>query len=277
VTEQDSFEILELARAAARAGAAEAISRLGTARLLRSKSSPTDPVSEADEASEVAIRQAILAARPDDAIVGEEAGESSGSSELVWTVDPIDGTVNYLYGYPQWCVSVGVADAEGPLAGVVLDPLRDEEFSAVRGSAAMLNGEPFERLIPEASGSDPLSGVLLATGFHYEASVRQLQGEVFKGLIPRVRDIRRGGSAALDLCWTAIGRVDAYAEHGVRAWDVAAAALICSCAGLDLLVLPAAGGWPTGFVAAGQQVAAELAAAWGHAEDFGRWPQVAVY
>jgi myo-inositol-1(or 4)-monophosphatase len=192
---------------------------------------------------------------------------------LRWVIDPLDGTVNYLYGHPQWCVSVAVEDSEGPLAGVVLDVLRDEEFSAVRSGAPMLNGNEFDRPDRQPVGDDPLAGVLLATGFHYEASVRERQAGVFSGLIPRVRDIRRGGSAALDLCWAAIGRVDAYAEHGVREWDVAAGGLICLAAGLEVEMLPTPG-WPVGMAAGEAAVVAELAEAFSCGGPGRSWPQM---
>lgn len=239
--------------------------------VLRSKSSPTDPVTEADEAAERAIRLVLEGERPDDAIIGEEGGEASGTSGLRWVVDPLDGTVNYLYGHPQWCVSVAVEDSAGPLAGVVLDVHRNEEFSAVRGAPPMLNGEPFGRAtVHEVSGGDPLRGLLLATGFHYEAEVRSEQASVFAAMIPRVRDIRRGGSAALDLCWAAIGRVDAYTELGVREWDVAAGGLVCLCAGLDVLLLPATETRPVGIAVAAREIAPALAAEWG--VDAQPWP-----
>ena len=266
-------ELLAVAKLAAASGAAEVLRRVGNHGEVRTKSSLTDPVTEADEAAERAIRAVITEARPGDAIVGEEGGDVEGDSGLRWLVDPLDGTVNFLYGMPQWSVSVAVADAVGPLVGVVLHPASGEEFSAVRGEQPHLNGSPFARqglhsLSPDAA--DPLEGVMLATGFNYEREVRVLQGKVFESLVPRVRDIRRSGSAALDLCWTAIGRVDAYAEHGVRAWDVSAGALVCTCAGLDVLTLASGRGWPTGIVAAERQVAAALARAFG--AESADWP-----
>ena len=136
-----------------------------------------------------------------------------------------------------------------------------------------LNGEQFERPSRISAGNDPLEGILLATGFHYEARVRELQAEVFSGLIPRVRDIRRGGSAALDLCWAAMGRVDAYAEHGVREWDVAAGGLICSAAGLEVDLLPTPG-WPVGMAAGEAGVVAALGEAFGCSGPGRSWPQL---
>lgn len=145
VTSDDPGVLLGFAREAARIAAAELAQRVGRVAVLRAKSSPTDPVTEADEAAESAVRRFLASRRPDDAVLGEEGGEDAGVSGLRWVIDPLDGTVNYLYGHPQWCVSVAVEDSEGPLAGVVLDVLRDEEFSAVRFGAPMLNGNEFER------------------------------------------------------------------------------------------------------------------------------------
>lgn len=275
VTDPDA--LIAIARRAAAAGAKAIISREGSAGSVRFKSSETDPVSESDEAAEIAIRAVIEAERPLDAIVGEEGEAVSGSSGLRWVIDPLDGTVNYLYGIPQWCVSVAVEDGNGPLVGVVLDPSRNEEFSAVRGQPAMLNGTPIAVRGAHQPAGDPLDGVLLATGFNYEAPVRALQGEVFVDLIERVRDIRRGGSAALDLCWAAIGRVDAYLEHGVRVWDVSAAGLVCRSAGLETKTLPSRDGWPAGLVAAPAGLCAPLAAAFGYEVEPPEWPSTPIY
>ena len=212
---EDIAGLLEVARSAAAAGAEAVVSRVGNHGEVRTKSSLTDPVTEADEAGEAAIRSVLSDLRPDDAITGEEGEDQPGSTGLRWLIDPLDGTVNFLYGYPQWCVSVAVADDQGPLAGVVIDPQRSEEFTATRGGPVLLNGAEVTagRVHQPGDSEDPLTGVMLATGFNYEPDVRRLQGPVFDSLIPRVRDIRRGGSAALDLCWVAVGRLDAYFEH----------------------------------------------------------------
>jgi myo-inositol-1(or 4)-monophosphatase len=160
-------------------------------------------------------------------------------------VDPLDGTVNFLFGIPQWGVSVAVEDADGTLAGVVYDPMRDEVWSAERGGPARLDGVPVR-----GSEREDLATAMVATGFGYDAEVRRVQAEVVAGLLPHVRDIRRFGSAALDLAWTAAGRYDAYFERGVHHWDVAAGALVCECAGLEVRDLaplpPSAGGWVVG-------------------------------
>jgi myo-inositol-1(or 4)-monophosphatase len=220
-----------------------------------SKSSPTDVVSEADYAAERAIRELLAARRPGDAILGEEGGETQAGEGLRWIVDPLDGTVNFLFGIPQWCVSVAVHDDEGGVAGAVFDPLRDEIFCGERGGAATLNGTPIG-----ASQSSSLESSLVATGFGYESSVRRLQAAVVARVLPQVRDVRRMGSAALDLAWTACGRYDAFYERGVQTWDIAAGSVLCECAGLVVRTLPAAGGAPQGLVVAPPGLIDELEA-----------------
>jgi len=196
-------------------------------RGVTSKSSPTDLVSDADLAAEKLIRERLADARPEDGVLGEEGGAAEGSSGRTWVVDPLDGTVNFLFGNPQWCVSVAVEDEEGTLAGVVYDPMRDECWAAAADGPATLDGEPIQ-----ASARDDLATALVATGFGYEAAVRERQAAVVARLLPQVRDIRRGGSAALDMAWAAAGRVDAYYERGAQRWDEAAGLLICERAGL---------------------------------------------
>jgi myo-inositol-1(or 4)-monophosphatase len=210
-----------------------------------SKSSPTDVVSEADYAAERAIRDLLAARRPGDAILGEEGGETQAGEGLRWIVDPLDGTVNFLFGIPQWCVSVAVHDDDGGLAGAVYDPLRDEIFCGERDGAATLNGTPIR-----GSESVDLASSLVATGFGYESSVRSLQAAVVARVLPQVRDVRRMGSAALDLAWMACGRYDAFYERGVQAWDIAAGTVLCERAGLVVRTLPAAGDAPQGLVVA---------------------------
>jgi myo-inositol-1(or 4)-monophosphatase len=194
---------------------------------VSSKSTPTDLVSEADHSAERLIRERLAAARPADGVLGEEGGDVAGSSGVRWVVDPLDGTVNFLFGIPQWAVSVACEDADGPLAGVVYDPMRDELWSAERQGPAVLDGVPVQ-----PSTREDLSTALVATGFGYDSEVRRAQAEVAARLLPHVRDLRRLGSAALDLVWTAGGRYDAYYEHGLKTWDVAAGALVCERAGL---------------------------------------------
>ncbi len=220
-------ELLEVAQRAARAAGAELISRWGGPLKVQTKSTDTDPVSEADLAAERAIRRVLAAERPDDAILGEEGGETGAGSELRWVVDPLDGTVNYLYGLPTFVVSVACEDEHGGLAAVVYDPVRDLSFCATR------SGEPLcgdETLV--CSDVSELGQALVATGFAYDPGVRAVQGQTVARLLPLVRDIRRAGAAALDLAWCASGRVDAYYERGVKPWDVAAGTLLCQRAGL---------------------------------------------
>ena len=256
-------ELLDVACAAARAAAAELLERYErTAQGVDTKTSATDPVSDADRAAEQAIRALLAQRRPGDAILGEEGGETAAadgqSTGVRWVVDPLDGTVNYLYRYPQWSVSVAAEDAGGTLAGVVLDPLRGEELAATRSGPLLRDGAPVGA--PAAPRAATLDVALVATGLAYDAGVRARQAAVLREVIPHVRDVRRGGSAALDLAWTALGRVDAYWERGVKAWDVAAGALLCARAGLELHLLPAADGMPDGLLAAPPALAGELLA-----------------
>ncbi len=216
----------------------ERVSR-GAELSIASKSTPTDLVSEADLVSEHAIRELLAARRPSDGFVGEEGDHAEGSSGLRWVVDPLDGTVNFLFGIPQWCVSVAVADRDGTIAGAVFDPNRDELFTATRDGRAMLAGPHGEaELSGGARDDEQLSTAMLATGFAYDAGVRAAQARVLTRVLPCVRDVRRLGSAALDLTWTAAGRYDGYFERTVKQWDIAAGALICERAGLRVLELP---------------------------------------
>lgn len=190
---------------------------------VETKTSATDPVSEADRASEQLVIDRLTAARPDDGILGEEAaGDRPGTSGLRWVVDPLDGTVNYLYGIPQWCVSVAVEDDEGAVVGVVHDPNRGETFQARRGAGARLAGGP-ELAVSDV---DDLGRTLVATGFAYDAEMRADQARDAAQLVREVRDLRRFGAAALDLAWVAAGRVDAYLEFGLQPWDWSAGRLL---------------------------------------------------
>ena len=254
-TTTDEAELLDVARAAARASAEVLLRYYGKARDVRTKTTETDLVSEADETAERAIRELLRARRPGDAVLGEEGGETAATATtgVRWIVDPLDGTVNYLFGFPMWSVSVACEDADGALAGVVYDPLRDEEFAATRSGPALRDGEPIA-----CSGKAQLSQALVATGFSYDAALRARQAEVVARALPRVRDIRRGGSAALDLAYAAAGRVDAYWERDVQPWDYAAGRLIATRAGLAIRELPAADGLPFGLVAAPPALVDEL-------------------
>jgi myo-inositol-1(or 4)-monophosphatase len=248
-------ELLELAVGVARDAGALLLERFdgGSERALESKSTPTDLVSEADLASERLIRGRLADARPEDGFLGEEGGGEDGSSGLTWVVDPLDGTVNFLFAIPQWCVSVAVRDARGVLAGAIFDPCRDELFTATREGVALLNGAPIV-----ASECAELARAMLATGFAYDSRVRAAQAEVLARLLPRVRDIRRFGSAALDLAWTAAGRYDAYFERSVKPWDIAAGTLVCERAGLTVLELPERDGLPFGVLATVSTLSGEL-------------------
>jgi myo-inositol-1(or 4)-monophosphatase len=223
----DAGELLDVAEQAARTAGDLLHARFEAGRESRvsAKTTPTDPVSEADLASQRAIRTLLARKRPQDGFLAEEAGTSG----LRWVVDPLDGTVNFLYGLPQWSVSVAVCDEQGALAGVVHAPMTGETFSAVRGELPRRNGARL-RWLGEAAPA--LDQALVATGFAYHSRVRCEQAELLTRLLPLVRDIRRFGSAALDLAWTAMGRYDAYFERGVKVWDTAAGALVCECVGL---------------------------------------------
>jgi myo-inositol-1(or 4)-monophosphatase len=243
-------ELLDIAEEAARTAGALLLERFGRERVLATKSSPTDVVSEADLAAERAIRAVLARRAPDDAVMGEEGEDVCGTSGRRWIVDPLDGTVNYLYGLPQWCVSIA---CEGR-AGVIFDPLRDELFAATADGPATLDGRELRR---DDAPAD-LAGALVATGFGYDRDRRALQAEVVTRVLPRARDIRRGGAAALDLAWCAAGRLDAYYERGVNPWDVAAGELICARAGLHAERLEPVGALPWGVLVAPPAIAGEL-------------------
>jgi myo-inositol-1(or 4)-monophosphatase len=209
-------------------------------------------VSDADRAAEAAIEELIRRERPDDELVSEEGAAAAGTSGRRWVVDPLDGTTNFLYGFPQWAVSVAAEDGDGGLAGVVFDPVRDELFGAARGGGAELNGTP----IRVRSGT-PLARSLVATGFAYDAALRAAQAPVLERVLPAVRDLRRGGAAALDLAWLAAGRLDAYYERGLQPWDWAAGRLIVVEAGGAVAELD---GEPAGLAAAAPELLEELVA-----------------
>ena len=200
-------------------------------------------VSDADRAAEAAVVELLRAERPDDGLLGEEGASTEGSSGRRWVVDPLDGTTNFLYGFPQWAVSVAVEDGDGALAGVVLDPVRDELFAAERGAGARLGAEPLR----VRDGAE-LSRSLIATGFGYDAGWRAQQAAAAAVVLPRVRDVRRAGAAALDLAWLAAGRLDGYWERGLKPWDWAAGRLLVTEAGGAVAELE---GERHGLVAAG--------------------------
>jgi myo-inositol-1(or 4)-monophosphatase len=214
------------------------------------KSSPVDVVTEADRACEELILERLLGARPDDGFVGEEGDDVAGTSGIRWIVDPIDGTVNYLYGLPNFAVSIAAARGDDVVAGVVLSPGPALEYVGTLGGGATCNGVPLQvRPTPSLEQS------LVATGFGYETAVRERQALSVARMLPQVRDIRRMGSCALDLCAVASGQVDAYVEEGPHVWDYAAGGLIAreagatveiwtSAVGNDLVVCAPTPGWP---------------------------------
>lgn len=221
--------LVELAARLAREAGAVLLDYAGRGKLdVETKSSDTDPVSEADLASERLITEGLLEVRPDDGILGEEEAEPArrGTTGLRWVVDPLDGTVNFLYGIPGWCVSVCCEDDDGGMVGVIHDPNRDETFTAARGKGAELNGEPIR-----VNDVDDLSMALIATGFAYGPEVRRVQGQWASDLLGRARDLRRVGAAALDLAWTAAGRFDGFYEVGLNPWDYAAGFVLVQEAG----------------------------------------------
>lgn len=226
-------DLLDLTRRIAlEAGALAATRRAEGVEVAATKSSIVDVVTLADREVEAFIRSAISDARPDDGFLGEESTGSAGSSGLTWIVDPIDGTVNYLYGIPQYAVSIAVVEGGADpaewnaLAGCVVNPATGEMFTASQGGGAYLGSQQLQ-----VNSDVSLEQTLLGTGFSYSADTRTRQGQVLAGILGRVRDIRRAGSASLDLCAVAAGRLDAYAERGLNPWDHAAGALVVREAG----------------------------------------------
>ncbi|MEP6759905.1 MAG: inositol monophosphatase family protein [Sporichthyaceae bacterium] len=236
----DTAELLRIAQHAARSAADLLQERRppGVLEITATKSSATDIVTEMDQAAEQLIVEQIRAARPGDGFLGEEGAADEGSSGVTWVIDPIDGTVNYLYGIPAYAVSIGVRIGRNMVAGVVCNPVTGEMWTARRGFGAELDGRPI-RVNPVSE----LAMALVATGFGYQASRRARQAEILRAVLPLVRDIRRFGAASLDLCALACGRVDAYYERGLKPWDLAAGGLIATEAGARVEGL---GGRPAG-------------------------------
>jgi myo-inositol-1(or 4)-monophosphatase len=212
----------------------------GKATGVGAKSSHTDLVSDADRESETAIVSAIRWAFPEDAIVAEEGSLERGGSGRTWYIDPLDGTINYLYGVPHWSVVLCLADADGALAGVVYDPVRDELFSAARGRGAHVSRSGGAPRPLRTSAAAELASALVATGFAYVKEDRQEQARILTRVLGEVRDLRRYGSAALDLSWVGAGRFDAYFESVDKPWDWMAGALIAREAGGRVTELPQA-------------------------------------
>jgi len=224
-------ELHDVAIAAAReAGALVLEGRRGRIDVAATKSSATDVVTEMDRASEALLVDRLLSQRPDDGVLGEEGADHVGSTGVRWVIDPIDGTVNYLYGLPEWAVSVA-AEVDGiVVVGVVEAPALGETFVATAGRGARLHDR---HGVHDLRVNDPvvLEQALVATGFGYRPERRTAQARVVEQVVPRVRDIRRGGACSIDLCSVAAGRVDAYYERGPMAWDLAAGGLVATEAG----------------------------------------------
>ncbi|CAL9397705.1 Inositol-1-monophosphatase [Streptomyces sp. enrichment culture] len=225
-------ELLELAREAARrAGELLRDGRPADLAVHATKSSPVDVVTEMDLAAEKLITGLIAERRPHDGVLGEEGAATEGTSGVRWVVDPLDGTVNYLYGLPSWAVSIAAEQDGETVVGVVAAPMRGETYHAVRGGGAWVTGAREGERRLACRPAPPLDQALVSTGFAYVAEVRAHQAEIAGKVIPRVRDIRRGGSAAIDLCDVAAGRLDGYYERGLNPWDLAAGDLIAREAG----------------------------------------------
>jgi myo-inositol-1(or 4)-monophosphatase len=218
------------------AGAAQLLEQYSTTLLteVSTKSSPTDLVSEADRASEAYILSALRRARPLDSVQGEEGSAHEGTSGVSWIADPLDGTTNFFFRVPAYSVSLAARCNGELVVGVVVDPSRHETWSAARGRGATCNGTACH----VANGRSDLSTALVATGFGYRPEQRAEQAAILPRLLPAVRDIRRFGSAALDLCWVAGGRFDAFYESGLNDWDWAGGGLICEEAGGRVAMLP---------------------------------------
>ena len=238
--------LLDLALEVAREAAALVRERRrGAVSVAATKSSDIDIVTQVDRDSEALIRSRIRTARPDDGFLGEEGHEEPGTSGVRWVVDPIDGTVNFLYDLPQYAVSVAAEEHGVVVVGVVVNVASGTEYTALRratpegGSTveSCRDGEPIR-----VRGEAPLAQRLVATGFHYVAETRALQAAAAARLLPHIRDIRRMGSCALDLCHVAEGALDAYVEEGVMPWDHAAGGLVAEGAGATLELTRGAGG-----------------------------------
>ena len=222
----DFDELLALAPDLADLAGALALSMREGVEVSETKSTPTDVVTAADTAAERLIVDGLRAARPGDGLLGEEGADDVGTTGVRWVIDPVDGTVNFLYGLPQWAVSIGVEVDGVTEVGVVRDPAKDETWSAVRGRGSWLNGRRLR-----CNDVDDLGQTLLATGFGYDAERRAALAALLPTLLPTVRDLRRLGAGALDLCAVAAGRVDAYYEQGMKPWDWTAGALAAREAG----------------------------------------------
>ncbi len=222
----DALELRDLAGAVANDIGAFLLAEVDNHNAGDTKSSATDFVTAADRAAEAKIVAAITQSRPGDGFVGEEGTDTASSTGVTWIIDPIDGTTNFVFSHPGYCVSIAAAHNGQVVAGAVADPLHQQLFDAALGHGARCNGQPIR-----ARATTDVGRALVATGFSYDAQRRQRQAEALRVMLPQIADIRRMGSAALDLCGVAIGRVDAYYELALNQWDLAAGALIASEAG----------------------------------------------
>lgn len=257
----EAGELLELARSVAAEAGRLLVERADEARVVDVKSSPTDVVTQLDRASEELIRKRILERRPGDSILGEEGGEVGAGALVRWIVDPLDGTVNYLYGLPDWSVSIAAEVAGEVVAGAVCAPRRDAMYWALAGGGAFtgpLGGGDGSGAALACKSGVALDRALVATGFGYDGGRRRVQGEVLSAVLPRVRDIRRNGSCAIDLCMLAAGNVDAYYERGVEQWDFGAGTLIAREAGAMVAGLRGRPPGPSMILGAGPGLFADL-------------------
>jgi myo-inositol-1(or 4)-monophosphatase len=223
---RDPASLREISMAAALEAATLIRSRLGTARVLRSKSSPTDAVTQTDLDAEHLIRGLLVEATPEAGIFGEEGGGTRPGADLQWVIDPLDGTINFLYGLPVVAVSIAAVQEGVVVAGAVVDVLQREVFSAAVDRGARLDEAPIHVVERRA-----ISQSLVTTGFSYQAAARQRQGQILGRLLAEARDVRCFGSCALQLCWVAAGRTDAHFERHTQLWDHAAGALVAKEAG----------------------------------------------
>jgi myo-inositol-1(or 4)-monophosphatase len=219
-------ELERIASDAARAAARVVTSAYGRPRTVGRKSSPTDVVTQTDLRAEELVRRLLQEATPHAGLLGEEGGTSAPGARVQWVIDPLDGTINFLYGVPLFAVSIAASIDGEIVAGAVIDVLRDELFSAHLGGGARCDDARIE-----VSGCTSLPDALVATGFSYQAALRDTQGEVAHRVLPRARDLRCFGSAALELCWVGCARIDAYFQRDTEIWDRAAGALIAAEAG----------------------------------------------
>jgi myo-inositol-1(or 4)-monophosphatase len=198
---------------------------------LDQKSGVFDFATQMDHESENLIVAEILTARPDDGLIGEEGSNRESKSGVTWVIDPIDGTVNYLYDIPGWCISIAAKDKDGGLVGVVYSPATQSLWKASRGGGAFLNGNPIKCNDPVG-----LDRALVGSGFAYDIEKRKIQAALIARLLPQIRDLRRLGACAVDICHVASGSLDAYFEAGVNEWDYAAAGLVATEAGATISI-----------------------------------------